>query len=134
MAPAHTTVFEDTAAGIRAARAAGAGHVIGIGKRALDSDADLVVPDLAGLAWDGTSLTVRADALLRGPADPDLLFLPTHLRDVPSRLRPRPGAHDPRRRLRRRELPGVRVRRTRPLRPPRPPAPAPPTCGPTKPP
>lgn len=83
LAPAHTTVFEDTVAGIQSARAAGAGHVVGIGTRVLDSDADLVVPDLACLAWDGATLTVRADALLRGPADPDLLFLPTHLRNVP---------------------------------------------------
>ncbi|MGA4545456.1 HAD-IA family hydrolase [Uniformispora flossi] len=95
LAPAHTTVFEDTAAGIRAARAAGAGHVVGIGKRALDSDADIVVPDLACLAWDGTTLTVRADALLRGPADPDLLFLPTHLRNVPYVYARDPGRTTP---------------------------------------
>lgn len=83
VAPAHAVVFEDTAIGVRAARAAGVGHVVGVGPRALDSDADVVVHDLRHVTWTGDGLDIPAEAVLRAPEQPELLFLPTHLRNVP---------------------------------------------------
>ncbi len=72
---ADTVVVEDTPRGVEAARAAGAGRVIGIGPRALESDADLVIRDLRGLSWhapapdgrrDDAMLQVPEAAVLRG--------------------------------------------------------------------
>ena len=58
-------VLEDSAAGVAAGRAAGA-RVLGVSRRALDTDADLVVTDLRGLRFDGAAVQVAADAVL-GP-------------------------------------------------------------------
>jgi sugar-phosphatase len=44
--------------GIRAARAAGAGGVVGVGESAEGAGADLVVPDLRSLRWTGAGLEV----------------------------------------------------------------------------
>ena len=52
-------VLEDAASGVAAARAAGVGCVIGIGERALDTDADVVVPDLRAVSFDTAAGTVR---------------------------------------------------------------------------
>ncbi|HEY8302516.1 MAG TPA: HAD-IA family hydrolase [Jatrophihabitans sp.] len=54
--PADTIVVEDAAAGIAAARAAGVGAVVGIGRPGLDTDA--WTADLTGLRWTGSGLTV----------------------------------------------------------------------------
>ena len=57
-------VLEDADAGVRAARAAGVGAVIGVGLRAVSTGADVVVPDLAALTWDDGALHVRAGSAL----------------------------------------------------------------------
>ena len=66
--PAQTVVLEDAAAGVHAARAAGVSAVIGVGRRALESDADVVVADLTAVSWTGQGLLIAAAGLLRGPA------------------------------------------------------------------
>jgi sugar-phosphatase len=64
---AHTVVVEDSASGVSAARAAGTGAVLGVGPRALATDADVVVPDLTGVRWRDSGLHQAASAvLLRG--------------------------------------------------------------------
>jgi sugar-phosphatase len=40
--------------------------VIGVGERALDGPADVVIRDLRGLSWDGAALEIPPSALLRG--------------------------------------------------------------------
>ncbi len=57
-------VVEDSVAGIAAGRAAGAGHVLGVGQGALVTDADTVVADLRGVRW-ADRLWVPTPALLR---------------------------------------------------------------------
>lgn len=54
--PGRCVVIEDAPAGVRAARAAGAGHVIGVGGQ-LDG-ADVSVLDLTHLRYDGDALVV----------------------------------------------------------------------------
>ncbi|MEF2162639.1 HAD-IA family hydrolase, partial [Pseudomonas aeruginosa] len=49
--PSLAVVLEDADAGVRAARAAGVAAVIGVGERALESDADVVVRDLTWVSW-----------------------------------------------------------------------------------
>ncbi|AQU70232.1 HAD-IA family hydrolase [Streptomyces niveus] len=63
-APARTVVFEDSTAGAKAGAAAGA-TVIGVGRRALATDATVVVRDLRGLTWHDGVLTLAAADLLR---------------------------------------------------------------------
>jgi sugar-phosphatase len=58
-------VVEDAPAGVEAGRAAGAGHVLGVGELALDTSADLVVRDLRGVTWNGSGLVVECESLLR---------------------------------------------------------------------
>jgi sugar-phosphatase len=67
LAPADTVVVEDAVAGVRAARAAGVGAVVGVGERALQSDADLVVADLRALRWTLRGLTAAGPGVLRAP-------------------------------------------------------------------
>jgi sugar-phosphatase len=67
LAPADTVVVEDAVAGVRAARAAGVGAVVGVGERALQSDADLVVADLRALRWTPRGLTAAGPGVLRAP-------------------------------------------------------------------
>jgi sugar-phosphatase len=55
---ADCVVLEDAGSGVAAARAAGVGRVIGVGERALDTDADVVVPDLRSVAYDPASRAV----------------------------------------------------------------------------
>lgn len=59
-------VLEDSASGVAAGRAAGVAAVLGIGVRALETDADLVVADLTGTRWTGAGLEVAPAGLLRG--------------------------------------------------------------------
>ena len=49
---AACVVLEDAASGVAAARAAGVGDVVGVGERALETDADVVVADLRSVAYD----------------------------------------------------------------------------------
>ena len=65
--PDQTVVLEDATAGVLAARAAGVSAVIGVGARALESDADVVVADLTAVSWTGQGLLIAAAGLLRGP-------------------------------------------------------------------
>jgi sugar-phosphatase len=57
-------VIEDSATGILAARAAGVRWVVGVGERALETDADVVVNDLREICWTGHG--VRVVSGLRG--------------------------------------------------------------------
>ncbi len=63
--PAETVVVEDSPSGIAAARSAGVGAVVGVGPRALATDADVVVVDLTALTWDGAGLLVDVTRALR---------------------------------------------------------------------
>lgn len=51
-------VFEDADAGVRAAKAAGAGFIVGVSERALDTKADVVVKDLTGIKFERGSLVI----------------------------------------------------------------------------
>lgn len=62
--PSAAIVVEDSASGVQAGRQAGARWILGVGTRALETDADLVVSDLRGVAW-GDGLVVRGQAVLR---------------------------------------------------------------------
>jgi sugar-phosphatase len=58
--PDQCVVVEDAAAGIRAARAAHAGHVLGVGNRDLGQDRpDATVTDLRSVHWNGHGLEIR---------------------------------------------------------------------------
>jgi mannitol-1-/sugar-/sorbitol-6-phosphatase len=58
-------VLEDSANGVEAGQAAGAARVIGVGERALATDAEIVVRDLTGIRWEHGSLVIRAGSVLR---------------------------------------------------------------------
>jgi sugar-phosphatase len=58
-------VVEDAPAGVQAGQAAGAGYVLGVGERALDTDANPVVRDLQGVTWSGMGLQIALESLLR---------------------------------------------------------------------
>ncbi|WP_315069802.1 HAD-IA family hydrolase [uncultured Microbacterium sp.] len=51
-------VFEDSVPGIRSARAAGAGFVVGVGAGSADGDPDVVVADLRAVRWRDGVLVV----------------------------------------------------------------------------
>lgn len=68
--PGRCLVFEDTENGVRAARAAGVLGVIGVSARSIESDADLVVADLAGVRWRGGRLVLAPDRILRPAGAP----------------------------------------------------------------
>jgi sugar-phosphatase len=63
--PQACVVLEDSESGVAAARAAGVATVIGIGERALRTDADIVVPDLRSLRHTEAGLLVLRSAALR---------------------------------------------------------------------
>jgi len=64
-APEDCVVFEDAAAGATAAAAAGVGLIVGVTDKALETEADLVVRDLAGITFDGTELVIPDRIRLR---------------------------------------------------------------------
>lgn len=59
--PSDCLVLEDSPHGLQAARAAGAGAVVGVGPAALGRGCDAVVPDCTSLAWTGESLLVTSE-------------------------------------------------------------------------
>jgi sugar-phosphatase len=61
----RAVVFEDAVSGVLAARAAGVGTVVGVGARALETDADVVVTDLKGVSWIGHGLRILRAGILR---------------------------------------------------------------------
>ena len=63
--PCDCVVFEDAAAGVEAAIAAGVGLVVGVSARALNTDADIVVRDLRGITFDGDELHIPDKNRLR---------------------------------------------------------------------
>lgn len=58
-------VVEDSVAGVQAGQAACAFHVLGVGERALITEADTVVRDLSGISWTGAALRVPTQSVLR---------------------------------------------------------------------
>jgi sugar-phosphatase len=63
--PVDCVVFEDADAGVRAGRAAGAGLIVGVTERALQTDADLVVRDLSGITFIEGNLHIPEENRLR---------------------------------------------------------------------
>jgi sugar-phosphatase len=63
--PADCVVFEDAIAGVQAGIEAGAGLIVGVSARALESDADIVVKDLSGITFDGETLLIPDSSRLR---------------------------------------------------------------------
>ncbi|MEZ7755479.1 HAD-IA family hydrolase [Microbacterium paraoxydans] len=57
--PRDCVVFEDSAPGIRAARASGAGLVVGVGAGSATAHPDLIVHDLARVRWSGEALCLQ---------------------------------------------------------------------------
>jgi sugar-phosphatase len=64
LAPADVLVLEDSTSGVEAGQAAGC-RVVGVGREALRTTADVVVRDLTGARWTGAGLLLPAAALLR---------------------------------------------------------------------
>jgi sugar-phosphatase len=58
-------VFEDAEAGVISAIEAGVGLVIGVGKKAMKSDADIVVKELTGITFDGEELFIPDSIRMR---------------------------------------------------------------------
>ena len=63
--PADCVVFEDAEAGVLAAIEAGVGLVVGVSKRAMKTQADIVVKDLSGITFDGDTLVIPDKNRLR---------------------------------------------------------------------
>ncbi len=64
--PAEVIVVEDSLSGVQAARQAGVRFVVGVGTRALATDADIVVQDLASMTWD-EGFRIPGHSALRAP-------------------------------------------------------------------
>ena len=58
-------VFEDAPNGILSGKRSGAGLVVGVGESAMDSEADLVIRNLAGISFDGKLLTISSEYRMR---------------------------------------------------------------------
>ncbi|MFM6963778.1 MAG: HAD-IA family hydrolase [Micrococcales bacterium] len=63
--PVDCVVFEDAVAGAQAAADAGVGLIVGVGEKALEGLADVVVRDLSGITFDGEVLTIPDKNRLR---------------------------------------------------------------------
>jgi mannitol-1-/sugar-/sorbitol-6-phosphatase len=63
--PDKAIVLEDSGSGVEAARRAGVAAIVGVGPKALDTDADVVVDDLTCLEWTGAGLSVGGVGVLR---------------------------------------------------------------------
>jgi sugar-phosphatase len=69
--PKAAIVLEDSGSGVEAGRRAGVAAIVGVGRKALDTDADVVVEDLTCLEWNGAGLAVGGAGVLR-PAQSSL--------------------------------------------------------------
>jgi sugar-phosphatase len=67
VSPADSIVVEDSGSGVESARLAGVAAVLGVGIRALETDADVVVADLRAVAWSAGGLVVAPHAVLGHP-------------------------------------------------------------------
>ena len=63
--PADCVVFEDAESGVISAIEAGVGLVIGVGEKAVKSQADIVVKDLTGITFDGEELFIPDSIRMR---------------------------------------------------------------------
>jgi len=63
--PMDCVVFEDAEAGVISAIEAGVGLVIGVGEKAKNSQADIVVRDLTGISFDGEVLVIPDEIRIR---------------------------------------------------------------------
>jgi sugar-phosphatase len=63
--PSDCVVFEDAEAGVQAALAAGVGLIVGVSERALETSSPIVVRDLRGITFDGSTLVIPDDNRLR---------------------------------------------------------------------
>ena len=63
--PMDCVVFEDAEAGVISAIEAGVGLVVGVGERAKNSQADIVVRDLTGISFDGEVLVIPDEIRIR---------------------------------------------------------------------
>jgi len=63
--PMDCVVFEDAEAGVVSAIEAGVGLVIGVGERAKETQADIVVRDLTGISFDGEVLVIPDEIRIR---------------------------------------------------------------------
>jgi len=62
---ANCIVFEDAPSGVRAGKAAGAKAVVGVGKEALESEADIVIESLEGISFKNEKLEIPDSSRLR---------------------------------------------------------------------
>ena len=58
--PADCVVFEDAPAGIAAARAAGIGYIVGVGRDSAPGNPDVIVQDLRSVSWTDGVLEITA--------------------------------------------------------------------------
>lgn len=65
IAPEDCVVFEDAPAGIAAGAAAGAGLLVGVGERILESDVAVVIKSLSGIQWLQGELIIPDEIRLR---------------------------------------------------------------------
>jgi beta-phosphoglucomutase-like phosphatase (HAD superfamily) len=63
--PQDCVVFEDAEAGVISAIEAGVGLVIGVGEKAVKSQADIVVKNLTGITFDGEELFIPDSIRMR---------------------------------------------------------------------
>lgn len=68
VAAADAIVMEDSRTGVEAGRRARVGNVVGVGSRALSTDADIVVRDLTSLRWDNGLHIPQTSVLSRDSA------------------------------------------------------------------
>jgi sugar-phosphatase len=64
VSPRHCAVFEDAAAGIAAAQAAGVATIVGVGADACAAGVTLAVADLRGVRFDGHCLRIEDKSIL----------------------------------------------------------------------
>lgn len=62
---ADCVIFEDAQLGVEAGQAAGAGLIVGVGKQALATEADIVISELTGITFDGETLVIPDKSRLR---------------------------------------------------------------------
>lgn len=81
IAPVRAVVFEDAETGVSSALTAGIGLTIGVGLRGLCTRAHLVLADLCGIRYDGTTLDLRKAHILRHLDPATVTPFPAHERE-----------------------------------------------------